>query len=99
METPKRAFAAHSEGHTGIVTSVVFGRDGKLLLSGSHDKTVRIWDVASGRPIRTLEGASSPVTSTALSPDGSVVAAASWTKILMWNSADGKWVRTLEGSL
>ena len=58
-----------------------------------------MWEVPSGRLIRTIEGASTPVTATALSPDGSIIAAASWTRILLWNSGDGRWIRTLEGAL
>ena len=36
------------EGHSSTVNSVVFSQDGKLVASGSYDRTVRIWDVESG---------------------------------------------------
>ncbi|EXK79482.1 hypothetical protein FOQG_15910 [Fusarium oxysporum f. sp. raphani 54005] len=44
------------EGHTHWVRSVVFSNDGKLIASGSQDRTVKIWDVATGEEEQTLEG-------------------------------------------
>ncbi len=45
-----------SLGHTDSVRSVVFSPDGLRALSGSADKTVRLWEVATGRAVRVLEG-------------------------------------------
>ncbi|WP_322752906.1 WD40 repeat domain-containing protein, partial [Frankia sp. Cas3] len=55
---------AELDGHTGWVTSLAFaaGEGAQLLLaSASHDHTVRIWDVISGRLLQTLEGHGAPV--------------------------------------
>jgi WD40 repeat protein len=57
-------------GHTGRVMSVTFSLDGKQVLSGSSDNTVRLWDAATGAPLQTLEGHTDRVTSVAFSPDG-----------------------------
>ena len=50
--------------------SVCFSPDGRRLASGSADRTVRLWDVATGACVKTLEGHSSLVYSVCFSPDG-----------------------------
>lgn len=49
-------------GHNGRVNCVVFSPDGKLLLSGGEDCTVRLWNVETGREVRQFVGHSQPVT-------------------------------------
>lgn len=44
------------EGHDGPVYSVAYTPDGKTLVSGGHDKTVRVWNLATGRNVKTLQG-------------------------------------------
>src|SRR5436190_891866 len=72
--------------------------DGKLVASASPDKTVRLWDSATGAARRTLESHSDWVWAVAFSPDGKLVASASRDKtVRLWDSATGAARRTLEG--
>jgi WD40 repeat protein len=52
------------------VVSVVFSPDGRRALSGSQDRTVRLWDVESGHELQRFEGHTGTVHGVAFSPDG-----------------------------
>ncbi len=66
------------EGHTSSVMSLSWARNGKRVVSGSQDNTVRLWDVETKRQIgETLNGHSDAITSVAISGDGKIVISAS----------------------
>ena len=58
-------------GHAGAVTSVAFSPDGKWIISGSSNNTIKLWDSTTGLEARTFQRKRSYVTCVALSPDGS----------------------------
>ena len=63
-----------------------FSPDGKTVASASADKIVKIWDIATGKPIQTLEGHQGEVHSVVFSPDGKTIASASWDNtVKLWN--------------
>ncbi len=85
-------------GHSNKVTSIAFSPDGKYALSGSHDKTLKLWNAESGKEIRTLEGHSYGVTSVAFSPNGKYALSGSDDKMLkLWDVEGGKEIRTFAG--
>jgi Tol biopolymer transport system component len=80
------------------VLSVAFSPDGRLLASRADDGTVKLWEVATGREVRTLRGHTDWVRSVAFSPDGRLLASgADDGTVKLWEVATGREVRTLGG--
>lgn len=68
------------KGHTENIYSLVFSPNGKQIVTGSFDKTVKVWDATTGKEIRTLtgpQGHKQMVLNVAVSPDGSLIASGS----------------------
>ena len=88
-------------GHTQPVRAAATSADGRVVVTGGQDQTVRIWDPLTGQAVRSLGGqAAGAVAAVAVTPDGSLVAAVTDTGSLrIWKSGDGAAVleRTLPG--
>jgi WD40 repeat protein len=85
-------------GHTGWVGGVAFSPDGKTLASASADKTVKLWDVKTGKDTLTLTGHEDPVACVAFSPDGKKIATGSYDHLAkVWDAKTGKVMQTFRG--
>jgi hypothetical protein len=87
-----------SAGNDSPITSVAFSPDGQTLASASADHTVRLWNLNTGQPRRTLQGHSDWVSSVVFSPNGQTLASASYDRtVRLWNLNTGQPRRTLHG--
>ncbi|MHA1819133.1 MAG: WD40 repeat domain-containing protein, partial [Promethearchaeota archaeon] len=83
----KAYHVAPNYGHSSSVSSVCYSPDGKYIASGSYDKTIKVWEAASGHLVNTLIGHSSSVESVCYSPDGKYIALGSYDKtIKVWEA-------------
>jgi len=64
---------------------VSFSPDGKRIVSGNHDKTVKVWDAATGQKTLTLKGHSGPVNSVSFSPDGKRIVSGGRGGVKIWD--------------
>ncbi|HEX6096344.1 MAG TPA: pentapeptide repeat-containing protein [Thermoanaerobaculia bacterium] len=85
-------------GHGDGVRTCAVSPDGRWIVSGSNDNTLRVWDAANGENMWTLEGHGGVVMACAVSPDGRWIVSGSSDKTLrVWDVASRESVRTLEG--
>ena len=96
-------------GHTYDIFSVAFSPDGRYALLGSGDKIPKLWDIATGKELRTFRGHTSYsaffedkevptfVHSVAFSPDGRYGLSGGSNTLKLWDITTGKEIRTFKG--
>lgn len=111
LDPPKTPMLRIETGrHTSIIRRIDTDRSGRWLVTASEDKTVRVWELPSGRLTQTLrppiaDGPEGQLHSVAISPDGSLVATGGWTQIgssqgttlYLFSRSDGRLVGRAEG--
>ena len=81
---------ASLSGHTSWVRSLAFSSNGKSLVSGSDDKTIKLWDVQTGGLVRTFHGHTGWICCISISVDSTTIASGSYDKtICLWDIQTG----------
>jgi WD40 repeat protein len=90
--TPEEKPVKVLEAHVGGVADAAAHPDGKQMVSGGADKTVKVWDTTTGKATRTIGPLPEVVTAVAFSRDGTQFGAVTNKTVRIWNTADGKEV-------
>jgi WD40 repeat protein len=90
-------------GHTDGVNAAAFSPNGRMLATASWDKTIKLWDAATGTELTTLRGHAHQVACVAFSPDGARLASgggaylAAGGEVKLWDISSRKAVADLKG--
>ncbi len=98
LHAPGGSLVRTLRGHTDAIVGVALSGDGRRAVSASQDRTLKVWDVETGRELRTLQGHARAVTGVALSGDGRcAVSASDDFSLKVWDVETGRELRTLQG--
>ena len=87
-------------GHKEAILSVAISPDGRKAISGSGDKSVRLWDLTTETPVKSCEGHTNWVLCVAWSPDGKMFASGGMDgAVCLWSAVDGSLLGKMTGHL
>ena len=90
--------SAYFSGQSGPINAVAVSPNGRTIASGSTDKTIALWDIATGQRLHTLRGHGDAVNAVAFNRAGDMLASASSDHtVALWDVATGRRLRTLGG--
>ena len=82
----------------GNVNAVAFSPDSRFALTGSDDETARLWEVATGREIRSFAGQTNPVLAVVYSADGhTILTSGNENTARLWDVATGRQIQSFVG--
>jgi WD40 repeat protein len=84
-------------GHSKHVTSLALSADGQVAISASSDRTLRVWDVTTGRELRILTENSDMFAKVVMSADGQLAISTLENALKVWDVTTGREIRTLAG--
>lgn len=76
-------------GHQKVINDIAISSDGALMLTGSADNSVILWDLSNGKALKTLQGHKNQISSVEFSKDNKFARSVSWDKVII------KWDLTL----
>lgn len=97
LQAQELSLRATCKGHASPVYGLAVSPDGKTLASASVDKTVKLWEIASGKELATLRGHANSVFAVAFSPDGKMIASGDHDTIKLWDATTQMQIATLKG--
>jgi WD40 repeat protein len=85
-------------GHAEVIDAIALSPDGGFVVSGAQDNTLKLWEIATGREVRTLRGHDDVVFGVAFSPDGKyIISGSDDRKLKLWDVSTGNEIRTFHG--